>query len=45
MLADGMSPEEIVLGLPDLTLEDIHAALLYAAEAVREHELPLRHAA
>jgi len=28
---------------PDLTREDIHEALLYAAEAVRERELPLRH--
>jgi uncharacterized protein (DUF433 family) len=45
MLADGMSPEEIVLELPDLTLDDIHEALLYAAEAVRERELPLRHTA
>ncbi len=27
---------------PDLTAEDIHESLLYAAEAVRERELPLR---
>jgi uncharacterized protein (DUF433 family) len=45
MLADGMSPDEIVVELPDLTSEDIHEALLYAAEAVRERELPLRHIA
>ncbi|HUZ24820.1 MAG TPA: DUF433 domain-containing protein [Streptosporangiaceae bacterium] len=45
MLADGMSADEIVAELPDLTPEDIHEALLYAAEAVRERELPLRHTA
>jgi len=45
MLADGMSADEIVTELPDLTPEDIHEALLYAAEAVRERELPLRHTA
>ena len=45
MLADGMSATEIVAELPDLTPEDIHEALLYAAEAVRERELPLRHTA
>ena len=43
MLADGMSADEIVAELPDLTPEDIHEALLYAGEAVRERELPLRH--
>lgn len=45
MLADGMSADEIVAELPDLTHEDIHEALLYAAEAMRERELPLRHTA
>ena len=45
MLADGMTPEEILADLPDLTLEDINEALRYAAEAVRERELPLRHSA
>jgi uncharacterized protein (DUF433 family) len=42
MVADGMSPEEIIAELPDLTREDVREALLYAAEAVRERELPLR---
>jgi uncharacterized protein (DUF433 family) len=42
MVADGMSAEEIVAELPDLTREDVREALLYAAEAVRERELPLR---
>jgi uncharacterized protein (DUF433 family) len=45
MLADGMSADEIISELPDLTPDDIHEALLYAAEAVRERELPLRHSA
>lgn len=45
MIADGMTTEEIITEHPDLTPEDIHVALLYAAEAVRERELPLRHTA
>lgn len=45
MVADGMSVEEILAEHPDLTREDIHESLLYAAEAVRERELPLRHSA
>lgn len=42
MVADGMSTEEIIAELPDLTREDVRESLLYAAEAVRERELPLR---
>ena len=45
MVADGMTNEEILAEHPDLTREDIHESLLYAAEAVRERELPLRHSA
>jgi uncharacterized protein (DUF433 family) len=45
MVADEMSTEEIIAELPDLTREDVREALLYAAEAVRERELPLRHSA
>ena len=41
MLADGMSEEEILQGFPDLEPEDIKEALRYAAETVRERELPL----
>jgi uncharacterized protein (DUF433 family) len=41
MIADGMSQDEIIEAFPDLVAEDIHEALLYAAEAVRERELPL----
>jgi hypothetical protein len=36
---------EITSELPDLTPEDVTEALRYAAEAVRERELPLRHSA
>jgi uncharacterized protein (DUF433 family) len=42
MVADGMSFDEIVTEHPDLETEDIRESLRYAAEAVQEHELPLR---
>jgi uncharacterized protein (DUF433 family) len=41
MVADGMSEEEILKAYPDLEREDIREALHYAAEAVREREIPL----
>ncbi len=41
MVADGMSNEEILQAYPDLEVEDIREALHFAAEAVRERELPL----
>ncbi|GJL66038.1 MAG: DUF433 domain-containing protein [Nitrospirales bacterium] len=41
MMADGMSTEEILKAYPDLCSEDVREALKYAAEAVRERELPL----
>jgi uncharacterized protein (DUF433 family) len=41
MVADGMTDAEILEAYPDLVLEDIREALRYAAEAVRERELPL----
>ena len=41
MIADGMTEEEILAAYPDLEREDIHEALRYAADAVRERELPL----
>lgn len=41
MVADGMTEEEILKAFPDLEQEDIREALRYAAEAVRERELPL----
>jgi uncharacterized protein (DUF433 family) len=45
MVADGMTADEILAEHPDLIQADIHESLLYAAEAVRERELPLRHTA
>ncbi len=42
MVADGMSVDEILADFPYLEPDDIVAALRYAAEAVRERELPLR---
>ncbi len=44
-LADGMTEAEILAAYPDLELEDIRAALRFAAWAVMERELPLRMAA
>jgi uncharacterized protein (DUF433 family) len=41
MVADGMSVDEILAAYPDLEREDVSEALQYAAEAVRERELPL----
>jgi uncharacterized protein (DUF433 family) len=41
MVADGMSIPEILAAYPDLEAEDIRESLRYAAEAVRERELPL----
>jgi len=40
MVADGMTEEEILAAYPDLEREDIREALRYAAEALRERELP-----
>ena len=31
LLADGLSPEQVVRQLPDLELEDVRASLLFAA--------------
>jgi uncharacterized protein (DUF433 family) len=45
MVADGMTVEEILAGLPHLEREDIAESLRFAAEAVRERELPLRQSA
>ncbi len=41
MVADDMTRDEILAAYPDLQAEDIEEALRYAAEAVRERELPL----
>ena len=42
-LAEGLTPEEIVEEYPPLEVEDVRAAVAYAAELTREEELvPLR---
>jgi len=41
MIADAMTEEEILRAYPDLERDDIREALRYAADAVRERELPL----
>jgi uncharacterized protein (DUF433 family) len=42
-LAEGLTPQEIVAEYPPLTLEDVRAAISYAATLAREEELvPLR---
>ena len=41
MVADGMAEAEILEAYPDLEREDLPEALKYAAEALRERELPL----
>jgi uncharacterized protein (DUF433 family) len=40
LVAEGQTEREILLAYPDLNTEDIHEALRYAAEAVRERVLP-----
>lgn len=44
MVAEGMTTDEIRRDFPQLAAEDVHEALRYAAAAVDERELPLRHA-
>lgn len=41
MLAEGMTEREILDAYPDLESGDIQEALHYAAEALRERQLPL----
>ena len=41
MVADGMTQDQILAAFPDPQREDIREALQYAAEAVRDRELPL----
>ena len=45
LAADGMSEPEIVAAYPDLEAEDVREAIRYAAEAVRERELPVNRGA
>lgn len=41
MLAEGMTEGEILRAYPDLEGKDIREALRYAAEALKEREIPL----
>jgi uncharacterized protein (DUF433 family) len=41
MVADGMAERDILAAYPDLEQADIREALHFAADAVRERELPL----
>lgn len=41
MVADGMTAADILDAYPDLQHEDVREALRFAADAVRERELPL----
>jgi uncharacterized protein (DUF433 family) len=41
MIAEGMDAAEILQAYPDLEQDDIRESLRFAAEAVRERELPL----
>lgn len=36
-LAEGLTPEQIIDHYPQLTLDDLHAALAYGAELAREN--------
>ena len=41
MIANGMTPDEVVAELPPLELDDVAAALRFAADAVADREIPL----
>jgi uncharacterized protein (DUF433 family) len=41
MVSEGIGEQEILKAYPDLELDDVREALRYAAEAVRERELPV----
>ena len=40
-LATGRTPEEIVADYPSLSLEDVRAAIAYAAELAHERTIPI----
>ena len=44
MVAEEMNEEAVLRAYPDLEPEDIRESLRYAADAVRERELPLKSA-
>ena len=42
MVADGLTPADIIDAFPDLQPQDIEQPLRHAAESVREREIPIR---
>ena len=42
LVANGMTPAEIIRELPDLDAEDVHQALAYAAALAKDELHPLR---
>lgn len=42
MIAGGMTPQQIVDELPPLEIDDVRAALRYAADIVADREIPLQ---
>ncbi|WP_419924333.1 DUF433 domain-containing protein [Candidatus Poriferisocius sp.] len=42
MIADGLTPSDIIAELPPLELEDVSAALRFAADTVSDREIPLQ---
>lgn len=42
MIANGMTPDEVVAELPSLQLEDVAAALRFAADALSDREILLQ---
>jgi uncharacterized protein (DUF433 family) len=40
-LAAGLTPEQVIESYPSLSLDDIHAAVAYAADLARERIVPL----
>ena len=42
LVANGFTAEQVVAELPPLEVEDVAAALRYAADAVADREIPLR---
>lgn len=42
LLAEGQSVDDVLTDYPQLTVQDIQAALRFAADALAERQLPLR---
>lgn len=42
LISEGLTIADVLTSYPDLEEQDVYQALAYAAEAVRERQLPLR---